>query len=226
MNCEDVTMRTMDYVEGALEEEARLELEGHLEGCPSCRSEQGQLKGLWEGLGHWSDEPSAPALRDQVLATLRRGDPPRRGRTLLQAAAGLTLLVAGLLIGSHRSSPARVQPLDADEFLLVLWETPQQHRPAQEERQEVEKYKAWARKLEATGRLVGGEKLEEEARLLRQGAGSAAVVTRGTALEPLGMIAGYFVIRAHTYDEAIALTRDCPHLAGGGTIELRKIDRV
>ncbi|MAG58508.1 MAG: hypothetical protein CMJ83_19645 [Planctomycetes bacterium] len=37
-------------------------------------------------------------------------------------------------------------------------------------------------------------------------------------------IGGYFVLRARDYDEALQLVGDCPHLAEGGWIELRRIE--
>ena len=54
--------------------------------------------------------------------------------------------------------------------------------------------------------------------------GEKVVVSDGPYSETKEMLGGYFMIEAANYDEALRLSRDHPHLAFGGTIELRQIE--
>ena len=36
---------------------------------------------------------------------------------------------------------------------------------------------------------------------------------------------GYFLIQAESYEEAVRVARQSPHIAYGGTIEVREIER-
>ena len=88
----------------------------------------------------------------------------------------------------------------------------------------IEKYSAWAAKLRETGRWAGGNKLKDgEGRVLRANGGKARVLD-GPFSETKEVIGGYFAVVAENYDDAVALAEDCPHLAYGGTIEIREID--
>lgn len=113
-----------------------------------------------------------------------------------------------------------------DSYLLLLREDPSQYAalsPAQMG-EIVERYRAWSEKLAAQGRLVGGQKLADEGgKRLRAGA-AGPVVTDGPYIESKDIIGGTFIVRADSYDEAIALVADCPHLHGDNVIELRRIE--
>jgi hypothetical protein len=47
----------------------------------------------------------------------------------------------------------------------------------------------------------------------------------GPYAEAKEVVGGYFIVEADGYDDAVALCRDCPHLAYG-RIEVRQLDRV
>jgi hypothetical protein len=64
------------------------------------------------------------------------------------------------------------------------------------------------------GAEIHGEKLAPESR--RIGAAAAAEA-------PLG---GYFIVEAKDWDAAMEIARSCPHLAHGGTIEVREIEKT
>lgn len=49
---------------------------------------------------------------------------------------------------------------------------------------------------------------------------SAAVAPDGSAVEPAMGVTGYSIISAESLDSAVALTKDCPHLAAGGAVEI------
>jgi hypothetical protein len=111
-------------------------------------------------------------------------------------------------------------------FMLLLHESPAVTRdlsPA-EVQGIIDRYKAWAEGLGRSGRLRGGDKLGDgEGRVMRAAADGRPVVTDGPYAESKEVVAGYFLLEAADYDEAVALAGDCPHLAFG-TVEVRRIE--
>ena len=165
---------------------------------------------------------TAPA---RAAAGQRRWLLPRVGFAL---AASVVLFALGVLAGSRWwSSPAPRQTAQADspEFMLVLrplTATAAGERPGAED-ERVREYTAWAREARRAG-LVGGEKLKDEARVLRADGGRLDVAA-GQESDVGSGLSGYFIIRARDYEHAVSIARDCPHLRHGGTIEVRQIDR-
>jgi hypothetical protein len=87
----------------------------------------------------------------------------------------------------------------------------------------IQRYVAWREKVQAGGRKVDGHKLADgQGRVMRGQVGSARV-TDGPYAEAREVIGGLFMIEAASYDEAVALCQDCPHL-DFGTIEIREIE--
>ncbi len=83
----------------------------------------------------------------------------------------------------------------------------------------IDRYSVWSEKVGARG----GQKLRDgEGRVLVKKDGGLAV-TDGPYTESKEVIGGYFVIEAPSYDEALALAHDCPHL-DFGSIEIREIE--
>ena len=88
----------------------------------------------------------------------------------------------------------------------------------------IEKYNGWTAKLEESGRLAGINKLRDEGGRRISGFGENQVVTDGPYAETKEVIGGYWIINAEDYDEAVELSRDCPQLEFGGTIEVREVE--
>jgi hypothetical protein len=163
------------------------------------------------------------ALAERGL--LRQG--PRAGSRIWRAAAILgaaaALFAAGLLAGRREgpSAPTRGGPPPEasalPRFVLFLSRLPGETEAGEPER--VAEYKSWAAGLRGQGRLISGEKLRPEARLL--GAGTDAPPS-GAAQE----VSGFFVLEARDLDAALALARTCPHLRHGGRITVRQIAPV
>jgi len=84
----------------------------------------------------------------------------------------------------------------------------------------IQRYKNWRGKLNASG-----EKLQDGTGRTLRGAGSSLTVSDGPHAETKEVIGGFFIIEAKDYDEAVELSRDCPHL-DFGTIEVRQVDKV
>ena len=111
------------------------------------------------------------------------------------------------------------------QFLMLLHSTPNPDQvPSPEEIQAVvKKYQEWSEKMGAAGKLAGGNKLANDQGKVLRGADSVSVVD-GPFAETKEVIGGYFILEADDYDEAAELSKSCPHLAFGGTVELRQID--
>jgi hypothetical protein len=87
----------------------------------------------------------------------------------------------------------------------------------------IQRYVAWRQRVEAGGRHVTGQKLRDgQGRVMRRSA-ETTTVTDGPYAEAHEVIGGYFIVEARDYEEAVRLSRDCPHL-DFGTIEIREIE--
>lgn len=114
------------------------------------------------------------------------------------------------------------------QFMVLLEENPSQagaDLSPEEIQGIVAKYMAWRENLAAQGRLHGSNKLKDEGGKLLVKAGDGAQVTDGPYSETKEVIAGYFVIEAASYDEAVAMCETCPHLDYGRII-VREVDMV
>src|SRR5690348_2872426 len=89
----------------------------------------------------------------------------------------------------------------------------------------VRRYKAWSEKLAQAGRMAGGNKLEDATGRVLRGEGGSLRINDGPYAETKDLVAGYFLIKAESWDDAVEWSKDCPHLAFG-TVEIRKIDVV
>lgn len=168
-----------------------------------------------------------PALKQRVLHTLRaRGmvaPPSRPSRTftriLVYAAAALILFTSGAIVGGRRlASAADPRP----RFALFLYED-DAFRPTVSHRALVAEYSAWADSLRRQDALVLGEELDPDAAAVLVGFGSGVTVSPGDVETAAGRLAGLFIVRASTGEEAVALARQCPHLKYGGRVLLRRL---
>jgi hypothetical protein len=233
MRCDELAELTIDYVNGALGAEARRAADEHLATCPDCRAEIDALSRVWGALGRLPDAAPSEDLGARFRRTLdarRELRDPRAARAsswlarpAIQAVAAALILLVGIAAGVaiQRVTSAPEQDRTSDdgrrEFVLLLYESEgtKGQTPADETRL-VEEYSAWGRRLAGAGDLVGGEKLAADFKTI-------APVGAG-ALTAAGAIGGFFVVKARSYEEAAAIARTCPHLAHGGTIEVRMIE--
>ena len=111
------------------------------------------------------------------------------------------------------------------QFMMLLHnEPPSEGAYSPEEIQAVvQKYQDWSAKMGASGNLAGGNKLANDAGKVLRGADNVSVVD-GPFAETKEVIGGYFILEAKDYGEAVELSKSCPHLTFGGTIELRQIE--
>jgi len=90
--------------------------------------------------------------------------------------------------------------------------------------QNMQRWRAWLQDLDARGHLKDrGQPLEYDGKVVR---GPQRGVTDGPFAETKEVVAGFSIVEAKDVDEAIALTRGCPILDNGGTIEVRPIMKM
>ncbi|MFN0121690.1 MAG: YciI family protein [Blastocatellia bacterium] len=114
------------------------------------------------------------------------------------------------------------------QFMLLLHENPADFASVSPDEIQaiIGEYVAWRQAIEAAGKYAGSNKLKDEGgRHLTSDNGHVRVVD-GPYAEASEVIGGYFNISAADYDEAVEITRGCPHLKYGGWIELRQIEDV
>jgi hypothetical protein len=112
-------------------------------------------------------------------------------------------------------------------FMLVVHHGPRTFADmSPEEAQEAfAKVRAWSDRIEGMGKRIGGDKLTEEGgRVLTRKGGRLSVVD-GPFAETKEVLGGFMLIHAENYDEAVELTRDCPHL-DYARIEIRQVDAI
>lgn len=172
-------------------------------------------------------------LREQ-LEQLRRTDLPEASEQRLFER----LRADGLLEGSRSTFVRRFGPLAAVAALLLvvagipwLWPAPadgrdryllllleQAEAPLPGGAALVREYGEWAADLAARGLLEAGEKLALEGATLAQGTTPVPLATSGET------VTGFFIVRAASADEALALANDCPHVRHGGRVQVRRIE--
>jgi hypothetical protein len=139
------------------------------------------------------------------------------------AAAAVAIFVAGYLAGGVRPD-AEPAAAGLARYALFLYED-DMFEATRPEAELVAEYRAWAGGLAERGRLVAGEKLTAEGRLLDGRSDSIVVTPRGVTADP-GVLTGLFIIRAASEAEALAIARSCPHLRYGGRVDVRLIEET
>jgi len=183
-----------------------------------------------------------PGLRGAVADRLRtagvlrpyRDRPTALGLTVGRLVAGLSFaLVVGVGLGwwgGSRSTEAGVgEPLAAggqSRFVLLLYEGPEYQALGSSPAEIGQEYAAWARRLEASRSLVLADKLADDARVIEPGGTMIGAVPVSSPLVSgnLGMITGFFIVRASSYEEAQRIAAASPHVSHGGRIIVRRID--
>ena len=223
MTCDNTMDLVVDSLMDRLDPAERATLEQHLAGCSQCAAEAEHMRSMWQELENVAPPtPSGEAL----IRFGRRLERSRRPRWAagLKVAAGIVLLLGGALLG--RLTAASVTPpggggrdlsAPTQSYLLVIrGNEPNRRFP---DTPLMPAYRAWESDLEREGILVAAEKLRDDGgRWVNDWAptddGADALAVRG-----------FFLIRAESYEDAVRVARESPHIAYGGTIEVRQIER-
>lgn len=87
----------------------------------------------------------------------------------------------------------------------------------------MQQYQHWVDGIVAQGKFGSGTGLSAEGKVIKPN----NVITDGPFAEIKESIAGFIIIKAGDFDEAVQLAKGCPILAGeGNSVEVRKIVRV
>jgi hypothetical protein len=82
----------------------------------------------------------------------------------------------------------------------------------------------WVDKLAKNGRYISGEPLLPGGKIVSGKNGKS--VTDGPFTEGKEIVGGYFLINAKDYDEAIAISKECPDFEQGGTVQVRQVMKM
>jgi hypothetical protein len=106
------------------------------------------------------------------------------------------------------------------KFFLALYDEPNGFAKLSPEQMQkaVEKYMAWSKQ----SFVVDGKRLADDLGRVMRSTGGKPKVTDGPYSETKEILGGMYVIEAVSYDEAVQLTMDHPHLEFG-TIEVRQL---
>jgi hypothetical protein len=112
-----------------------------------------------------------------------------------------------------------------EEFIVImrLDLLTKEAQPSPEQMQVYMKmYHDWVGGIAAQNKFAGGKGLSTEGKVIR----SNDVMTDGPYAELKESVAGFILIRAEDFDEAVSLARTCPILQGNNTVEVRKVVSV
>jgi len=109
------------------------------------------------------------------------------------------------------------------EFLLIFRRenTPSTPPMSPEQLQAMMKpWQDWLGSIAAQNKLVNaGNRLEGDGNVLKPN----NIITNGPYVEIKEAVGGYTIIKAASLEEATALSKDCPILSVGGSVEVRAI---
>lgn len=111
-------------------------------------------------------------------------------------------------------------------YMLVLRDDPkvfQSYGPDDMQRL-LAKYNAWSEKVGSQGRLIGGNKLQDEGGRTMKLASGRVVTKDGPFAETKEIVSGYFIVKADSYEHAVSLCADHPVFSHQGVLEIREVD--
>jgi hypothetical protein len=112
-----------------------------------------------------------------------------------------------------------------DEYLIImrLDLITKEAQPSPEQMQLYMKmYHDWVGGIAAQNKFAGGKGLSTEGKVIRSG----NAVTDGPYAEVKESIAGFIIVKANNFDEALDLAQSCPILEGDNSVEVRKVVAV
>jgi hypothetical protein len=106
----------------------------------------------------------------------------------------------------------------ASEYLLVFRNTGWHRNLSGEEiQQNMARFTEWFERLNMAGQFKSGGPLAHSGKIIA----SRQTVTDGPFVESKEAIAGFFLIRAESLEQAVEIARGCPGLEFGQTVEVR-----
>ena len=90
----------------------------------------------------------------------------------------------------------------------------------EEMQRSMQKWGAWMEGLSKAGTFKGGEPLEEGGKVVT---GTRKLVTDGPFPESKEVVGGYLIVTAKDLTQAAEISKGCPILEEGGSVEVRAI---
>jgi hypothetical protein len=110
-----------------------------------------------------------------------------------------------------------------NDFLYLFRSAPLSYSP-QEMQQQMQLWMKWMKDLTDNGHLISrGERLDQRAGKVVEKDGTT---TDGPYTEAKDIVGGYMIVSAADLDQAVKLCADCPVLASGGRVEVRRIIKM
>jgi hypothetical protein len=109
-----------------------------------------------------------------------------------------------------------------DEYLILmrLDLITKEAQPSPEQMQVYMKmYQDWVGSIAAQNKFVGGKGLSTEGKVIK----SNELITDGPFAEVKESLAGFIIVRAKDFDDAVSLAKTCPILQGNNSVEVRKV---
>ena len=90
--------------------------------------------------------------------------------------------------------------------------------------QMMQKWMSWLKELGEKGHIKDqGQPLEGTGKVVR---GKQKTVTDGPFTEAKDLVGGFTLVEARDIDQAVELSRGCPILEGGGSVEVRPVMKM
>ena len=112
-----------------------------------------------------------------------------------------------------------------DEYLILmrLDLITKDAQPSPEQMQSYMKmYNDWVGGIAAQNKFIGGKGLSTEGKVIK----SNNMITDGPYAEIKESLAGFIMIKAKDFDDAVNIAKECPILQGGNSVEVRKVAAV
>ena len=212
----------LGFLEGRLTQAQRQEVLRHLDEDPALAHE---LRQAAQGLAALDAIRSSERTPRSTARTPKRVSP-----WWIPAAVAASLVLAFPPWSPARTGPdtvvlpaqARPQAPEASYVLVLHGRWPDAADLDQATvRDRAAQYWSWTGDLASRGVLLAAGDLSWEPgrRVGRQGVVSASI----ESLDEPDFVVGMFALRVSSYEEAVSLARECPHLRFGGTVSVRRV---
>jgi hypothetical protein len=107
-----------------------------------------------------------------------------------------------------------------NKYMLILFDRKDAYEEMspEEMQKEIEMHMKWIEEL--GDHFDSGEALHPESKSI---SGTNKVVTDGPFIESKELVGGFYILNASTIEEAVELSKRCPILKLGGSIEVREV---
>jgi len=111
-----------------------------------------------------------------------------------------------------------------NERVYVLFSRQEASGSPEEMQKHFDKWVAWFKELGASGRLTNpGHLLESTGKVV---SGNQKVIKDGPYAEAKDVVGGYIVVEADDIAHAVELSKGCPILEAGGSVEVRPVQAL